>query len=79
MATHSILAWRIPQTVESSGLQLWVLKESDVAEQLTLPYYHLPLAVSSVRSAVESTTVIIVSPGSNNLDLVLLKMYLLKE
>ena len=61
------------------GYSLCVLKESDVAEQLTLHYYHLPLAVSSVRSAVESTTVIIVSPGSNNLDLVLLKMYLLKE
>ena len=61
------------------GYSLWVRKESDMTEQLTLHYYYLPLTVSSVRSAVESTMVITVSPGSSNLDLMLLKIYLLKE
>ena len=37
MATHSsILAWRIPQTEESGGLQSWGHKESDMTERLTL-------------------------------------------
>ena len=61
------------------GYSLWVHKQSDVTERLTLRYYYLPLSISSVRSAVESNMAIIVSPGSNNLDSVLVKIYLLKE
>ena len=45
MATHSsILAWRIPWTEESGGLQSWDCKESDMSEQLRLHivfYYYL--------------------------------------
>ena len=37
MATHSsTLAWRIPWTEESSGLQSMGLQESDMTELLTL-------------------------------------------
>ena len=42
MATHSsILAWRIPCTEESGGLQSMGRKESDTTEQLTLSLYCL--------------------------------------
>ena len=43
MATHSsILAWRIPWTEESGGLQYspWGRKESDTTEQLTHTHTH---------------------------------------
>ena len=37
MATHSsILAWRIPLTVELGGYSPWGCKELDMTEQLTL-------------------------------------------
>ena len=40
MATHSsVLAWRIPWT-EEPGYYPWGHKESDMAEQLTLPFSH---------------------------------------
>ena len=40
MATHSsVLAWRIPWT-EEPGYCPWGQKESDMAEQLTLPFSH---------------------------------------
>ena len=36
MATHSrILAWRIPWTEETGGLQSWGHKESDTTERLS--------------------------------------------
>ena len=36
MATHScILAWRIPQTEEPSGLSPWGCKELDMTERLS--------------------------------------------
>ena len=39
MASHSsILAWRIPRTEESGGLQSKGLQESDMTEQLTLHF-----------------------------------------
>ena len=42
MATHfSILAWEIPWTEEPGGLQSWGHKESDMTEQLNLPYIHV--------------------------------------
>ena len=37
------------------GYSLWVHKESDMTEQLTLHCHYLPLAISSVRSAVDPT------------------------
>ena len=40
--THSsILAWRIPWTVEPGGLQSWSLKELDTTEQLSLSLHIL--------------------------------------
>ena len=41
VATHtSILAWRIPETEEPSGLQSMVLQESDMTKQLhSLTHY----------------------------------------
>ena len=39
MATHSsILAWRVPRTVEPRGYSPWGRKESDMTERLTLPF-----------------------------------------
>ena len=39
MASHSsILAWRVPRTEESCGLQSKGLQESDMTEQLTLHF-----------------------------------------
>ena len=44
MATHSsILAWRIPWTEESGGLQSMGCKESDTTEWLTLPLLASPI------------------------------------
>ena len=41
MATHSsILAWRIPWTEEPGGLQSMGLKESDMAERLSMHAAH---------------------------------------
>ena len=37
----SILAWRIPWTEESGGLQSMGLKETPLTEQLTLSLYYL--------------------------------------
>ena len=37
MATHSsILAWKVPWTEESGGLQSIVLQKSDITEQLNI-------------------------------------------
>ena len=46
----SLLAWRIPRTEESGGLQSWGLKELDTTEQLkhNLKRYMHPMVHSSI-------------------------------
>ena len=45
MATHSsILAWRIPWTEESGGLQSWGLKEPDTMSTCAYNSFHFSVA-----------------------------------
>ena len=60
MATHaSILTWRIPWTEEPDGLLSTGSQESDMTEQLTLPFSHLVsldfLQISATEIFTEAT------------------------